>query len=222
VITPTETVRSSVVEDLDADPERVRVVSAPLFAPAHGPADPGIPEPYLLYPSSTEPHKNHAMLLRAFARIASTRPGLSLVLTGAAGRSDGEVVAEIERLGLVDVVRRLGHVPRERLDALIAGAVAVVYPSQYEGFGLPLAEAMSAGSPVIASDLPVIREVVGESGVLVDPGDTEAWAGAMVRLLEDAALRERLATAGGEQVQGLTASETSRRLSDAYRLAAER
>jgi glycosyltransferase involved in cell wall biosynthesis len=222
VITPTETVRSSVVRDLGADPDRVRVVGAPLFSPAEGSEDPGVPEPFFLYPSTTEPHKNHATLLRAFARIAAERPELSLVLTGAAGRSDGEVVAEIERLGLDDVVRRLGRVPRARIDALIARAVAVVFPSRYEGFGLPVAEAMAAGRPVIASDLPVMREVAGDAAVLVDPDDEQGWADAMVRLLEDDALRERLAAAGREQVRGLTAAEASRRLSDAYRFAAGR
>lgn len=222
VITPTETVRSSVVEDLEADPERVRVVSAPLFAPADGPVDPGIAEPFFLYPSTTDPHKNHATLIRAFARIAGSRPGLKLVLTGAAGRSDRDVAAEIERLGMGDAVLRPGRVPRERLDALIARAVAVVYPSEYEGFGLPLAEAMAAGCPVIASDLPVIREVVGEAGVLVGPGDTDGWADAMSRLLDENALRERLVSAGRERAARYTPAETSRRLSDAYRLATGR
>ena len=100
------------VEDLEADPERVRVVSAPLFAPADGPVDLGIAEPFFLYPSTTDPHKNHATLIRAFARIAGSRPGLKLVLTGAAGRSDRDVAAEIERLGMGDAVLRLGRVPR--------------------------------------------------------------------------------------------------------------
>ena len=220
VITPTETVRSSVVEDLEADPERVRVVSAPLFAPADGPVDPGIAEPFFLYPSTTDPHKNHATLIRAFARIAGSRPGLKLVLTGAAGRSDRDVAAEIERLGMGTRCSVSGC--RERLDALIARAVAVVYPSEYEGFGLPLAEAMAAGCPVIASDLPVIREVVGEAGVLVGPGDTDGWADAMSRLLDEDALREGLVSAGRERAARYTPAETSRRLSDAYRLAAGR
>jgi glycosyltransferase involved in cell wall biosynthesis len=222
VITPTETVRSSVVEDFGGDPERVRVVSAPLFAPAEDPTNSGIAEPFFLYPSTTEPHKNHATLIGAFARIARTRPDLKLVLTGAPGRSEREVAAEIERRGMGEAVLRLGRVPRERLDALIARAVAVVYPSEYEGFGLPLAEAMAAGCPVIASDLPVIREVVGEAGVLVDPGDAEAWADALSRVLDDEPVRERLATAGRERAARYTPAETSRRLSEAYRLAAGR
>ena len=222
VITPTETVRSSVIEDLGADPERVRVVSAPLFAPADGPTHPGIDGPYFLYPSTTEPHKNHGTLIRAFARIAGSWPDLKLVLTGAPGRSDADVAAEIERQGMGEAVLRLGRVPRELLDALIARAIAVVYPSEYEGFGLPLAEAMAAGCPVIASDLPVIREVVGEAGVLVGPGDTDGWADAMSRLLDDDALRNRLASAGRERAARFTPAEASRRLSEAYRFAAGR
>jgi glycosyltransferase involved in cell wall biosynthesis len=222
VITPTETVRSSVVDELGADPDRVRVVSAPLFALADDPPHPGIAGPFFVYPSTTEPHKNHATLIRAFAGVAGTGPGPSLVLTGAPGRSDRDVAAEIERRRMGDAVLRLGRVPRERLDGLIARAVAVVYPSEYEGFGLPLAEAMAAGCPVIASDLPVIREVVGDAGVLVDPSDTAAWADAMRRLLDDDALRDRLASAGRERAGRFTPAETSRRLSDAYRFAAGR
>ena len=88
----------------------------------------------------------------------------------------------------------------------------MVYPSEYEGFGLPLAEAMAAGCPVIASDLPVIREVVGEAGVLVGPGDTDGWADAMSRLLDEDALREGLVSAGRERAARYTPAETSRRL----------
>ena len=222
VITPTETVRSSVVDELGADPDRVRVVSAPLFARQQDLPDPDIAEPLFLYPSATEPHKNHTTLIRAFGRIAGSRPDLKLVLTGAPGRSDHDVAAEIERRGLSAAVLRLGRVPRERLDALIARAVAVVYPSEYEGFGLPLAEAMAAGCPAIASDLPVIREVVGGAGILVDPSDAEAWADAMTRLLEDGALRDRIVAAGRERARRFTPAETSRRLSEAYRVAVGR
>lgn len=224
VITPTETVRTSVVDELGADPDRVLVVSAPVFRRAEDlplPA-PGVAEPFFLYPAATEPHKNHATLIRAFAKVASTRPGLRLVLTGTRGRSDGEVVAAIERFGMRDAVLHLGQAPRSRLDALIARAVALVFPSRYEGFGLPLAEAMATGCPVIASDLPVIREVVGQAGVLVDPGDAEAWAAAMIRLLEDEALRDELVAAGREQADRFSPVETARRLSTAYRLAAGR
>src|SRR5207342_1922299 len=112
VTTPTAAVRASVVDELGADPDRVLVVSAPLFPPAQGrelPA-PGIADPFFLYPAATEPHKNHVTLIRAFAVIARSRPGVKLVLTGAAGRSDGDVAAAIARLGMQDAVLRLGHV----------------------------------------------------------------------------------------------------------------
>jgi glycosyltransferase involved in cell wall biosynthesis len=222
VITPTEVVRAAVVERLGADPDRVRVVNAPLYPSATDLPEPGIAEPFLLYPSRTDPHKNHVTLLRAFANVAATRPGLTLVLTGGTGRNAGAVAAEIERLGISDDVVHLGLVPRPRLDALIARAVALVYPSRYEGFGLPLAEAMAAGRPIIASDLPVIREVVGEAAVLVAPDDEAAWADAMTRLLVDQELRDSLAADGREEARRFTPAETSRRLSDAYRFAAGR
>ncbi len=225
VTTPTDTVRTWVVDELGADPDRVLVVSAPLFRPAEGVAlsDPGVQEPYFLYPATTNPHKNHGTLINAFAKVAVSKPGVTLVLTGARGRSDGDVDAAIERLGMRDVVLRFGHVPaRPKLEALTAGAVALVYPSLYEGFGLPLVEAMAAGCPVIASDLPAIREVVGDAGALVEPDDVDAWADAILRVLDDDALRQALVAAGRERARAYTPTETSRRLSAAYRLAAGR
>jgi alpha-1,3-rhamnosyl/mannosyltransferase len=224
VTTPSATVRSAVLEELGADPDRVVVVSAPLFPPAQGAEAiaPEFAEPYFLYPATTDPHKGHDTLLDAFATVVRSRPGMRLVLTGGRGRAEDAVLSAIGRLGLQDSVRRLGLVPRRRLDALIARAVALVYPSRYEGFGLPLAEAMAMGCPVIASDLPVVREVVGDAGSLVSPGDVTGWADAMLRLLDDDDLRGRLAAAGTERARRFSPAETSRRMSAAYRLAAGR
>jgi glycosyltransferase involved in cell wall biosynthesis len=151
--------------------------------------------------------------------VAASSRGVRLVLTGGRGRGDADVTAVIARLGVGDAVLRLGHVPRPRLDGLIARAIALVYPSRYEGFGLPLAEAMGAGCPVIASDLPVIREVVGDAGLLVSVGDVSAWADAMLRVLDDQALRQRLVAAGRERAHRYSPAETSRTMAVAYRLA---
>jgi alpha-1,3-rhamnosyl/mannosyltransferase len=224
VTTPSAVVRTSIIDELGADPDRVLVVSAPWFPPAEGRpvADPGVAEPYFLYPATTDPHKDHDTLIRAFALVRESRPSARLVLTGGRGRSDGEVEAMIGRQGVRDVVLCLGRVPRRRLDGLIAGAVALVFPSRYEGFGLPLVEAMALGCPVIASDLPVSREVVGDAGCLVPPGDVSAWTDVMLRVLDDDHLRRQLAAAGGERARRYSPAETSRRMASAYRLAAGR
>ena len=224
ITTPTEFVRGTVIELLGADPERVRVVSAPLPAAdvSRGePDDAGIPEPFLLYPAITNPHKNHRPLLEAFAQVAAVHDQVTLVLTGAAGAAEGAVDTAIRDLGLEGRVRRLGRVSAARLAALFRSAAALVYPSTYEGFGLPLAEAMAAGCPVIASDRTALPEVLGGAGVLVGPGDVEGWADAIRHLLSDPPLREGLIAAGRARVRSFSPEEAARRQVAAYRLALE-
>lgn len=223
VTTPSAFVRETVIEQLGADPSRVVVVSAPLFPPAgpegNDPASAGIDGPFFLYPAVTNPHKNHLTLLEAFAEVAAARPDTILALTGAAGPAEAEVAASISSLHLGGRVRRLGRVPAAQLNLLFREATGLVYPSRYEGFGLPIAEAMAMGCPVIASNTTALPEVVGDAGILVDPDDVDAWIDAMLRLLDEDHFRLALITAGHERVRSLTPAETARRLMDAYRLA---
>jgi glycosyltransferase involved in cell wall biosynthesis len=149
------------------------------------------------------------------------RPDLRLVLTGTPGNADAEVGDAIRRLGLEGRVIRAGRLADPAFDRLLAGAVALVYPSTYEGFGLPLTEAMAVGCPVVASATTALPEVVGEAGILVDPDDVDGWTDAMLRVLDDEPLRERLIAAGRERVRPLTPVATARRLVAAYRLALE-
>jgi alpha-1,3-rhamnosyl/mannosyltransferase len=138
--------------------------------------------PYVLYPAITYPHKNHVTLVRALALVRARGVELGAVLTGGAGSAEVEVRAEIDRLGLGDLVHRPGRVPAEDLAALYAGALAVTLPSHYEGFNLPVLEAMGAGCPVLASRAGALPEVVDDAGVLLDPDDPDAWAEAMVTM----------------------------------------
>jgi glycosyltransferase involved in cell wall biosynthesis len=224
ITTPSAYVRRTVIELLGADPDRVRVVSAPLFRPGaarSGSARPPGEERSFLYPAITNPHKNHRTLLEAFAKVVAVRDDAVLVLTGSAGTAEGAVIDAIDELGLTRNVRRLGRVPAEQLEGLFREAVALVYPSTYEGFGLPLAEAMSVGCPVIASDRTALPEVLGEAGILLEPHDVDGWAGAMLRLLGDEGLRTELIAAGRERVSSLSPEEAARRQVAVYRLALE-
>jgi alpha-1,3-rhamnosyl/mannosyltransferase len=224
ITTPSAFVRETVIELLGADPERVQVVSAPVAAPDPGTSGPEgrpIGNRFFLYPAITNPHKNHRTLLEAFARVVAAHDDVELVLTGAAGAAESAVAGTIEEFGLRDRVRRLGRVSAARLAALFGEATALVYPSTYEGFGLPLAEAMAAGCPVIAADRAALPEVLGSAGILVDPGHVEGWTDAMDRLLVDEPLRSTLIAAGRERARAFSPEEAARRQVAAYRLALE-
>ena len=133
----------------------------------------------MLYPAATYPHKNHGLLIAAHAAVWARHGEPLLVLTGAAGRAHS-VVAEqaVRTAGVV----HLGWVDGTRLASLIATAVAVAFPSRYEGFGLPVLEAMAAGTPVIAAAATALPEVVGDGGLLVDPDDLDGWIDALLEV----------------------------------------
>ena len=187
VAVPTEYVRATVIEAYGVDPDRVMVVPHGVDAPMEvTPADEvraryGLSDrPFLVLPAITHPHKGHRFLLELLhgATGSWADPDLMVVLTGGAGRADAEVAATIRRLGLTDRVVRPGRVSPADRDGLIAAADAMVFPSQYEGFGAPVVEAMTLGTPVITSDHAALPEVVGEAG-LVRPLVREAWLDAL-------------------------------------------
>jgi len=226
VATPSDYVRRLLIDRFDLDGARVVVVPAPIFSRARAsnevrPPDAGIERPFFVYPAITHPHKNHVTLLRAFARVAAVHPEVSLVLMGGRGAREEAVLAEIRRLGLDGRVHRVGRIPRPELDAFLGRAVALTFPSRHEGYGLPVAEAMALGCPVIASRTTALPEVVGDAGLLVDPEDIDGWIAAMLRVLDDADLRAALIGAGHERVRSLTPAEAARRLVTAYRLAVQ-
>src|SRR5262249_46060540 len=143
------------------------------------------------------PHKNVAGLLRALALLRRRGHGdVRLVLVGDRYRAGAELGRLAERLGLGEAVVWAGFVGPAELSALYRGAAACAFPSLAEGFGLPPLEAMACGTPVVASDLTAVPEVVGDAGLLADPRDPEAFAAALARVLEDEALRQRLRERG--------------------------
>jgi glycosyltransferase involved in cell wall biosynthesis len=204
--------RRSVVQWGGAAESRVRTVAIRLPVPDAGATVPR--GRHFIYPANFWRHKNHEMLLTAFA-IAS-RDGLpadvSLVCTGAPGPRRDELVASARAMGLAERVSFPGFVERAELERLVAGAVAMVFPSLYEGFGLPVVEAMARGTPVACSDATSLPEVAGDAALLFDPRKPQDTARAMTRLIDDAALRERLSAAGRARAVAFT---------DAQRMAAE-
>jgi glycosyltransferase involved in cell wall biosynthesis len=133
------------------------------------------------------------------------------------GEALGAIAADADA---PDAVVRLGPVSEERLRMLYRAASALVYPSLYEGFGLPPLEAMASGTPVIASRAASIPEVVGDAGLLLDPTDVGAWTDAIVRVVNDEHLRDRLRAAGVRRASAFTWERTARMTLDVYRRAA--
>jgi glycosyltransferase involved in cell wall biosynthesis len=143
---------------------------------------------YLFYPANLWPHKNHDMLLTALGIYAARRPGdgLSLVLTGAAVGGGAFLAEAIRRMGLGGRVRLLGYLSDLDLAAVWAGAYALVYPSLFEGFGIPLVEAMHFGKPILAGNLTSIPEVAGDAALYFDPRRPDEMGEAMERILDPA------------------------------------
>ncbi|MFM7068808.1 MAG: glycosyltransferase family 4 protein, partial [Actinomycetes bacterium] len=177
-------------------------------------------KPFFLWPAITYPHKNHVLLLRAFADVIASGVDAELVLAGGHGPSEGDVISTIIKLGLQDRVRRTGRVPSDLLDRLYRAAAAVVVPSTYEGFGLPVVEAQVRGCPVIVANAGSLPEVA-DAKDLVDPHDVAGWAAAMGAVLECSPEQRRTRTERGRlRAAAFTPERTARAQLDAYRRAA--
>ena len=201
VMTVSHATREAALEHWDLDPARVVVVPSGVTRPAH-PPDPGaarsqfaLPERYLLFVGALEPRKAPDVLGRAYAR--ARRAGLN---AGLAVVGSGRMAAALDGPG----VHRLGAVERDELDALYAGALALVLPSHAEGYGFPPLEAAACGTPSVVSDLPALRETLGDGALFVAPGDEAGLAEALVRIGADEALRAELVAAAGRAVEERT------------------
>ena len=158
-------------------------------------ADLGLEVPYFLFVGTLEPRKNLARLLEAFSRLKPNEAGGAvLAIAGGTGWGGVDVDDLIYQWGLQGRVRKLGYVSDQQLATLYAHALFLAMPSLYEGFGLPLLEAMSRGIPVLTSDISSMPEVAGEAGVLVSPHDVDSIARGLAALLGDAAFRLELAS----------------------------
>jgi alpha-1,3-rhamnosyl/mannosyltransferase len=191
---------SVLAEEADGDPQATYDISGPFF----------------LYPAITYPHKNHELLLRAFALVAKQRPDVLLVLTGGAAQMEQQLSDLAASLGIAHQLRRLGRIERGDLSWLYKHAVALTFPSRFEGFGLPVLEAMGHGCPVIAAAATALPEVVGASGVLLSPDDPDAWSAAMIELLTNDIRRAWLAEAAIARTAEFRWSSSAKQLQRAY------
>ena len=180
----------------------------------------GLSGSYFLHVGTLQPRKNLIRLVRAFASLLASGDGrptplperLQLVITGKKGWLYDELLEEVQKLGLAAEGRVVltGYAPDADLPALLSGAVAFVFPSLYEGFGFPVIEAMSCGTPVVCSNASSLPEVAGEAALLVDPVDVAALAAALGRVAADEGLRRELSERGLRQASRFSWRQSAR------------
>ena len=219
LIAVSEATRDDAIRILKLPPEKIRVIY-------HGVADPffhsgprdaervrgrlALPRPYLLFVGTIEPRKNVGMLLRAYQELpASIREEYELVIAGPPGWAQKEILARLRQPP--PGVRYLGYVAEEDLPGLFAGAAGFVYPSLYEGFGFPVAQAMAAGAPVITSTVSSLPEIAGGAALLVDPQSEAGLRDAMQVLLTSPSRRAEMAERGRTNARRFSWTECARR-----------
>jgi glycosyltransferase involved in cell wall biosynthesis len=231
VIALSQFVREDLIATYNLSSEKVTAI--PLAAPRHfGPVQNeeelqrvrqtyGITGAYILTVGAIQPRKNLGRLLTAYSRLRKVRSDVpKLVLAGKCAWLYDETLRTIKELGVSEAVILTGYVPESDLPALYSGATCFVYPSFFEGFGLPPLEAMKCGAPVIVGNQTSLPEVVGNAAVLVDPFDADAIAAALEEVVSDSDLRAQLSVKGLAQAKLFDWQETARRTLAVYRKAA--
>jgi len=219
VICPSESTAAELSDLLGVGDDRIRVVPHGVSMPVPDAvaaeafvAKRGIPEPYVLWVGTQEERKNVGTVIEAFARVAARDHFISLVLHGPQGWLGDTVAERIRALRLEPrTYVREGSLNRAELASLYARATVFVFPSLYEGFGLPVLEAMACGAPVVTSDRSALPESAGDAGVLVDPASAEAVADAILSLLDDGNRRSELRRRGRARAAGFSWDVTARR-----------
>jgi glycosyltransferase involved in cell wall biosynthesis len=237
VHTPSQFVAEEVVAELGADPGRVRAVhhgipgteapggSAATATPGRCATDPrrapmALPagcRRYVLALGTIEPRKDYPSLVAAFAGVAADRPDVALVIAGGRGWGATALDDAVDASPVASRILRPGYVDADVVDGLLRGAALLAYPSVYEGFGFPPLQAMSAGIPVVATAAGAVPEVVGDGAQLVPPGDVDALADAMARVLDGGPEVEALADRGRRRSGEFSWDRCAAGLAELYR-----
>ncbi len=227
VLTGSHATQRDLIAHFAIPAERITVVphaADPLFRPQPSAAvnrlrrKYDLPERFALYVGSNKPHKNLTRLVEAWPAVRAASPHTTLVVAGVWDPRHGEPRQRAQALGLGPAhIRWLGAMPGDDLPPLYSAATLFVFPSLYEGFGLPVIEAMACGIPVACSDVSSLPEVAGTAALLFDPTDTAAIAAALIRLFEDVTLRAEYARFGIEQAGRFSWGKAARETLALYR-----
>ncbi|MET0514895.1 MAG: glycosyltransferase family 1 protein [Nitrospiraceae bacterium] len=227
IVVISEHTRRDVIKYLGVPKEKIRVVycaAAPHFRPIPPSERSQVlsgysldDQKYVLFVGNIEPRKNLIRLLEAYSQLLRRSQYRGpLILAGGQGWRNIGILRCVEEFALEKHVRFLGYVPDDVMPALMSGAELFVYPSLYEGFGLPPLEAMACGTPVITSNVSSLPEVVGEAALTVNPHDVAALADAMHRVLTDSEFREEMRRKGLERANEFSWEETARQTLKVY------
>ncbi|HTI29785.1 MAG TPA: glycosyltransferase family 1 protein [Methylomirabilota bacterium] len=229
VVTPSHFSRARLLHHYDLDPDRVVVTPNGVLPPDGEGANRsvllaamGVEAPFVLQVGNLQPRKNVPRLIAAIAEARAGGVELELILAGQRDSGAREVDSAIARHQAEGWVRQVGYVDDERLAALYAAASVVAYVSVYEGFGLPVLEAMSRGTPVVAANRAAIPEVAGDAALLVDPYDVHAIAEALATAAADDRVRDRLRIAGPARAAAFSVTSLAEGTMRAYRTALAR
>ncbi len=226
IIAPSEWTKQEIVNYLGARPDKIRVI----YEAAREKMKPlsmeesigvlqkhNIRQPYLLYVGTIEPRKNLLTLIRAYHELLRATPHRpQLVLCGGRGWLEGEVFKLVEELKLTDRVHFTGYVDDADLPALYSAAEVFIYPSIYEGFGLPPLEAMACGTPVITSNSSSLPEVIGKSGLMHDPTEYQSLTECIAKVIGDTSTREHFKRAGLKQASYFSWERAARETQSVY------
>ena len=224
LLADSEATRADLLHFYRLQPERIRVAplgADPAFFDIARDRRTAAIEPYFLCASTSHPHKGLAHLVRAFGRFRRARPEYRLAITGVRGFYARAIEDAVAELGLADAVRLTGWIPREELYELFRHAFAFVYPSTFEGFGLPVIEALAAGIPTACSRIEPLASMAGDAALTFEPSSADALYDALERLASDESLRARLSAAGPLRAAGFTWEMTAKKTLAALREAAE-
>lgn len=232
ILVDSESTRNDLVELMAVDADRMTVVYPGIearFCPIRDRellesvrTRYGLPARFLLGLGTLQPRKNFLGLIAAFGKLIGDKAGTSettdidLVIAGGPGWMYDETLSSVEQLGLQNRVHFPGFVADEDLPALYTLALVFAFPSWYEGFGLPVLEAMACGTPVVAANNSSFPEVVGNAGLMVEAGDTDALSHALLQMLTEAQLRRHMVTAGIQQARRFAWTSAAEKVVQVY------
>ncbi|MEJ0020990.1 MAG: glycosyltransferase family 1 protein [Candidatus Doudnabacteria bacterium] len=227
ILAASESTKNDIVKFYGADPEKIAVTYLGLGG-TFGPMDYQEAQPildkydlvyqkYVLFVGTIQPRKNIVQLVEAFQKIRKeNHVEEKLIIAGVRGWLWEPILKKIKMAGLDGSIKYLDYVKKEDLPALIAGARLLTLPALYEGFGLPPLEAMASGVPVVVSNVSSLPEVVGEAGILVDPGSAESIADGLLRVLMDNDLRQQMIAKGLERAKLFTWENTAKKTLEVF------